>query len=69
MTNVATSDQPILDLRRAQESFIPAAKYQQRLRSAHKATCVVRLILAFQIVKIEPWLLSSLKDQYATFWP
>ena len=25
MSNVATSDQPILDLRRAQESFIPPA--------------------------------------------
>ena len=38
MTNVVTSDQPILDL---------------------EATCTLRLILAFQIVKIEPILISG----------
>jgi len=30
LNNEATSDQPLLDWRQAQESFIPLGKFQQR---------------------------------------
>jgi len=38
MNNKAISDQPLLNLRQAQESFIPLVKWQQRLRPTHKVT-------------------------------